>query len=110
MHDDGRDLFVDVHDVDVDLPLFGVTTLPLSCRRRVNHLPRAVGRQAESVVRERSLGQAGVKRPLHARRVAVEPPLEVVEDRALDLSFVVRQRTSAIRAAARAAPSVSTGR
>src|SRR5215211_6102890 len=103
----GRDRRVDLDDVDVDPPLTGVAPLPGSRGSRLDHLGGGV--LVECAVAERALGQLRVQGALHSPGVPVEPALEVVEDRALNCLFVGHCNTSAMWAAARAAPSVSTG-
>ena len=86
----------------------GVALSAGACRRRVDHLRG--GDLVEPLTAERPFGEIRMERAAHALWVGLEPALEVVEDAADDGVFVGRhQRSSAILAAAFAAPSVSTG-
>src|SRR5687768_4773525 len=110
MNDDCRDLLVDLDDAYVDRLELLSTARPDALRRRVDHLLCGVVVQPDAVVSEASLREAGVERALHPHGISLEPPFEVVEHDAPDLGVVRAHRSPAICAAARAAPSVSTGR
>ena len=107
--DGGRDVAVHLDDADVDPPGAGIPLFASTGRCRLDHL-RSGDLVERLVPVGRPLGQVGMECAPHALRVRVEPPLEVVEGAADDGVFVrSHQRSSAILAAAFAAPSVSTG-
>ena len=79
-HDGGRDVPVDVRDLDLD-PTIGPVGLPGALLGQLDH---PVSRRDAELLAGLSLDEVRVERILHPSRVAVEPTFEVVEDGALD--------------------------